>query len=89
MLQALDFWIEPPRRVVLAGPPEDPATRELLRASHQVFQPNKVVMGNTGQVVPFVKTLPLQDRHPTAYVCTGTSCQPPTRDEGRLRGLLR
>jgi uncharacterized protein YyaL (SSP411 family) len=87
MLQALDFFLNEPRRVVLAGDPTLPESRALLRAAHSVFQPNKVVLGNIGPVEPFARTLPASGG-PTAYVCTGTSCQPPTRDAAKLKALL-
>jgi hypothetical protein len=46
MLHALDFSLEEPNGVVIAGDPADAGTRELLRAAHSVYQPNKVVLGN-------------------------------------------
>ncbi len=49
LLQALDFSLEEPRRAVVAGDPSSPETRALLRAIHSVYQPNKVVLGNTGR----------------------------------------
>jgi uncharacterized protein YyaL (SSP411 family) len=88
MLHALDFWIEEPRRVVIAGDPHWPKTRELLHAAHSVYQPNKVVLGNAGAVEPFAKTLPAKDG-PLAYLCTGKACQPPTSEPAKLRNLLR
>ena len=58
MLQALDCSLEEPCRAVVAGDPGSPETRALLRAIHSVYQPNKVVLGNTGPVEPFARTLP-------------------------------
>ena len=46
MLHALDFSLEEPRRVVIAGNSDSKQFRELLRAAHSVYQPNKVVLGN-------------------------------------------
>ena len=87
MLHALDFWLDEPRRVVLAGEPDAPALRELLHAAHSVYQPNKIILGNTGAVEPFAQTLPAK-AGATAYVCTGTACQPPTSDGAVLKALL-
>ena len=89
MLLALDFFLHEPRRVVLSGTDDRSALAALLRATHAVYQPNKVILGATGPVEPFAKTLPPKDNHPTAYVCTGTSCQPPTQDPEKVRTLLR
>jgi uncharacterized protein len=88
MLQALDFSLQEPRRAVLAGDPAAPETRALLKAVHLVYQPNKVVLGNTGAVEPFAKTLPA--KHGAAvYLCTGTACQAPMSDPARVRELLK
>jgi uncharacterized protein len=87
MLQAVDFWLEEPRRVVVAGDPADAGTRELLRAAHSVYQPKKVVLGNRGAVGEFVQTLPARNG-PVVYLCTGAACQPPTSQPEELRRLL-
>ena len=88
LLCALDFWLEEPRRVVIAGDAASPKARELLRAAHSVYQPNKVVLSNTGSVEPFAKTLPAKNG-PVVYLCTGTACQPPTQDALKVKQLLR
>jgi len=88
MLQALDFSLQEPRRVVIAGEAGSAVGRALLRAVHSVFQPNKVVLGTAGAVDPFTRTLPAENG-PVAYVCTGTSCQAPTRDAKALTRMLR
>ena len=86
MLQAFEFSLEEPKRAVLAGDPSQ--ARPLLRAIHSVYQPNKVVLGNTGPVEAFAKTLPAKDG-PVVYLCTGTACQPPTKDAARVKELLK
>jgi uncharacterized protein YyaL (SSP411 family) len=88
LLQALDFSLQEPRRVVVAGDPRSAEARSLLRAIHSIYQPNKVVLGNTGPVEEFARTLPAKDG-PVVYLCTGTSCQPPTRDPAKLKDLLQ
>ncbi|MBI2925989.1 MAG: thioredoxin domain-containing protein [Verrucomicrobia bacterium] len=88
LLCALDFWLEEPRRVVIAGDAASPQARALLRAAHSVYQPNKVVLSNSGPVEPFAKTLPAKDG-PVVYLCTGTACQPPTQDVLKVKQLLR
>jgi hypothetical protein len=88
LLCALDFWLEEPRRVVIAGDSTSPAARALLCAAHSVYQPNKVLLSNTGPVEPFAKTLPARDG-PVAYLCTGAACQPPTAVADELKRLLR
>ncbi len=89
MLMALDFRIEEPQRAVIAGSTKAGDTRALIRAAHGVYQPVKVVLGTTGPVEPFAQTLPLKHDKPTAYVCTGTACLPPTQDANELKELLK
>jgi len=87
MLQALDFWLEEPRRVVIAGDRSAAKLPELLCAAHAVYQPHKIVLGNTGAVEPFAKTLAAQGEA-TAYLCTGNSCQPPTSDPMEVMKMM-
>jgi len=87
MLQALDFSLDEPRRAVVAGDAAAPETRALLRAVHSVYQPNQIVLGNTGPVEPFARTLPAQG-NAVVYVCSGTACLPPTSDPAKVRALL-
>jgi hypothetical protein len=75
MLQALDFSLQEPKRVVIAGEAGSAETRELLRAIHSVFQPNKVVLGNTGAVDDFARTLPAKNG-PVGRMCAP---EPPAR----------
>jgi len=89
MLLALDFNLEEPKRAVVAGGAGSPASKSLLRAIHSVYQPNKVVLGTTGSVEPFARTLPLQNGQPAVYICTGTACQPATREPEKVKQLLK
>jgi uncharacterized protein len=88
MLHALDFWLEEPRRVVIAGDPRSAKTRELIHAAHAVYQPNKVVLGNVGAVEEFARTLPAKSG-PVVYLCAGKACQPPTNEPTKVIEMLR
>jgi uncharacterized protein YyaL (SSP411 family) len=88
LLQALAFWIEPPRRAVIADDGDSVGRAALLQAAHGVFQPHKVVTGRTGPVEPFARSLPAPAGRATAYVCTGTACQAPTQDPAVLAAQL-
>ncbi len=88
MLQALAFSLEEPKRVVIAGDTKDAAFLKLVKAAHSVYQPNKVVLGTSGAVESFAKTLPAKDNKATVYLCTGTSCLPPNHDSQKLREQL-
>lgn len=89
MLHAVAFAGEPPFRAVIAGDPALPETQALLRAAHRVYQTHRVILGTTGPVEPFARTLLPRDGKPTAYICTGTSCRPPTSDPAAVRKSLR
>jgi len=88
LLQALAFTLEEPRRVVVAGTP-GPDRAVMVRAAHLVYEPNRVILGTDGRVEPFARTLTARDGRVTAYVCTGTACQPPTADPAVVTELLR
>jgi len=87
MLHALDFWLDEPRRVVIAGEPGSTDFHELLRTAHSVYQSNKIVLGISGAVEPFARTL-VAKCAATAYVCTGTACRPPTAAAAILKQSL-
>ena len=88
MLQAVAFASEEPFRAVIAGDPAAPETKALIRAAHGVYQAHRVILGTAGPVEPFAITLLPREGKPTAYVCTGTSCQPPTSDPAQVRKSL-
>jgi uncharacterized protein YyaL (SSP411 family) len=89
LLLALDFSLEEPRRVLVAGDPRTAPSKALLHAAHSFYQPNKVVLGTSGPVEPFAKTLTPKDSRSVIYICTGTACQPPTQDPKQVQQLLR
>jgi uncharacterized protein YyaL (SSP411 family) len=87
MLHALDFWLDEPRRAVISGDLNSPTFQHLLHATHSVYQPNKIVLSNTGAVEPFAKGLPA-NKEATVYICTGNACQAPTSEPMKVRELL-
>lgn len=89
LLLGLGYWLEEPRRVVVAGDRTLALTRQLIHAAHAVYQPNKVVLGTDGGVEPFAKTLAAKGEQPVAYVCTGRACQAPTRDVSKIQQALK
>ena len=87
MMLALDLSLAEPRRIVIAGDPKSAMGKKLIHAAHSVYQPDKVVLGNTGAVEEFARTLPAKDG-PVVYLCTGKACQPPTSDPSTVRRQL-
>ena len=89
MLLALDYSLEEPKRIVIAGKMDSSDVQAFLHAAHSVYQPTKVVLGTDGAVEPFAKTLKAKENQPTAYLCTGTACQPPTHDPAKIKAFLK
>jgi hypothetical protein len=88
MLHALDFSLQEPKRVVITGDADSTNFHELLRATHSVYQPDKIVLGSTGAVEEFVRNLPVKNEA-MVYLCTGNSCQPPTNDATKVGEILK
>jgi uncharacterized protein YyaL (SSP411 family) len=87
MLHALDFSLQEPKRVVIAGNINSREFHELLRAAQSVYQPYKIVFGNSGAVEEFARSLPVKNKA-MVYLCTGNSCQPPTSDAAEVKKML-
>ena len=87
LLQALDFLVHEPRRAVITGDPKSIGTLNLIAAAHAAYQPNKVVLGVVGPVESFAKTLP-KEGNSSAYLCTGSACQPPTSNALKLQEMM-
>jgi uncharacterized protein YyaL (SSP411 family) len=88
MLHALDFSLQEPKRVVIAGDANSAKFHELLRAAHSVYQPDKIILGNAGAVEEFAGSLPAKNGA-TVYLCAGNSCQSPTSEVARVKELLK
>jgi uncharacterized protein YyaL (SSP411 family) len=84
----LDFAVPEAERIALVGDFTCGSTASLLRASHGVLAPHKVVLGNAGPVEEFTRTLPVNEEFTQAFCCTGNACQPPTRDKEKVREFL-
>jgi hypothetical protein len=88
MLHALDFSLEEPQRIVIAGEPASDKFQGLLRAAHSVYQPDRIISGNAGPVGEFARTLPAKNGA-VAYLCTGSACRPPTADAADVINFQR
>ncbi len=88
LLSALDFWLSEPQRIVLASDAHDGDLESLLQAVHQVYEPVRVVLGTAGPVEEFAQSLEPKENRPTAFVCSGTACQPPVHEPDQLRNYL-
>ncbi len=86
---ALDWILQEPRRVVIAGDPASPEVAGLVHAAHQVFYPHRVILGTQGPVESFARELRPLNGQAQAYCCTGTACQAPTSDKSVVQAFLR
>ena len=87
LCQALDYSLDESRRVVITGDPVNKDVQALIAATHSVYQPTKVVLGNRGQVEEFATTIK-DSPQAEAYFCRGKTCQLPTHDPVKLKQML-
>jgi uncharacterized protein YyaL (SSP411 family) len=89
LLSAVEAWHEGFQEIAIIGPMDSPQTRELLRAVHSRYLPNKVVTlldpswpdgPEITRRVPLLPDKKMVDDQPTAYVCRNYACQTPATD---------
>ncbi|RMG48645.1 MAG: thioredoxin domain-containing protein, partial [Acidobacteria bacterium] len=96
MLVALDFYLDTPRQIIIAGKRQGADTRRLLGVIYQRYLPNSVLLladGAAGQEyfsqrIPFFKQVKMIDGKATAYICQNFACQLPTTDPQTVAKLL-
>lgn len=96
MLAALDFHIDKPKQIIIAGDPKQEAVRYMLKEVHKRYIPNKIILfadGGPGQrflgqSLPFIKSMRMIDGRATAYVCENYVCKLPTSDLQVMAKLL-
>jgi len=94
-LCALDFYLSPPKEVVIVGSRENAATADLLRVLFNTWHPNKVVVAHDPtdttptDYLMLVKNRTMINGQPTVYVCQRYSCQTPVNDPDSLQKQLR
>lgn len=96
MLVALDYYFSKPQQIIIAGDLEAPCTQEMLKAVHQRFIPNKIliVLGDAesqkavSRYLPLVEGFARIDDKATAYVCVNYTCALPTNDVVMMNEIL-
>jgi len=90
------LFAEHPTQVVITGAVGDPAAEKLERAANDIFRFGKAVLRVTPATS--LEYLPVALRHtlphlpkdkPSALVCSGNTCLPPTTDPEELKRLLQ
>jgi uncharacterized protein YyaL (SSP411 family) len=96
MLVALDYSLNKPRQIVIAGKPDAPETQALLAEVRRHFLPNTVVLladGAEGQAYlgennEAIRAMSMIDGKPAAYVCENFTCKAPVKEPKALSQLL-
>ncbi len=97
LMVAVDFSMGPLYEVVIAGDPDAPDTRAMLKALRKHFIPNKVVLLRPGEDISpeiatlagYTKDLMSIEGNATAYVCHNHSCNLPTTEIDTMLKLLK
>jgi uncharacterized protein YyaL (SSP411 family) len=91
LVLALQFHLGDPREVVIAGEPDDAATKEMLKVVRRQFPPHRVVVllhkGNRKALEAMSPLFQGKEEMdgPTAYVCRRGVCEAPVTDPKRLK----
>jgi uncharacterized protein YyaL (SSP411 family) len=96
LVAALHFSLSKPKHIIIAGGPNAPDTRVMLRLVHQRYIPHKFLIladGGAGQKqiaqwLPFVDAIRQRDGKATIYICENYVCKLPTSDPQVAARLL-
>jgi hypothetical protein len=96
MLAALDFQLEKPRQIIIAGKRDAEDTQMLLRRVQQHFLPRKILLLADGgdlhqrlsESQPALKGMRALQGKATAYICRDYVCDLPTTDPEQVDRLL-
>jgi uncharacterized protein YyaL (SSP411 family) len=96
MLVALDYSLNKPRQIVIAGKKDAPETKALLNEVHRHFLPTAILLladGGEGQNYlggknEAIRSMTLIDGKPAACVCENFTCKAPVTDPKQLGDLL-
>ncbi|XP_070186193.1 spermatogenesis-associated protein 20-like isoform X2 [Littorina saxatilis] len=82
---ALTFHLQTPKQIIIVGPQDADDTKAMLRAVHDCFIPNKILIWADGSKQGFLyekldllKSLNMVEEKATAYVCENYRCAAPT-----------
>lgn len=97
MLVAVDFHLDKPKQIVIAGNLEQDDVKAMLREVHKQYIPNKVILladGGEGQrflsrYVSFIQSIKMRDGKATSFICENYVCQLPTSDLKEMARLLQ
>ena len=96
MLCALEWALEPPRHVVIAGDPGSADFHALTTVLHERLGPKRTLLAVTSEDdrdwwakrAPWLAEMRPSGGRATAFVCEEWTCRAPVTDPGELRGIL-
>ena len=96
MMAAVNFYLDKPKQILIAGQRNSPDTTAILREVHKRFIPNKIlVLADGGPAhqrlnasLEILDSLRQVDGKATAYVCEDYVCKLPTNDVAVVARLL-
>ena len=95
LMLGLDFAAGSSFEIVIAGDPAAADTRAMIRALHQPFLPNKVLLlrpadtpGPLADIAAYTATMQQLEDKAAAYVCQNFACELPTTDLAKMQQLL-
>ena len=96
MLNAVEFAHGESYEIVIAGNPESEDTQEMIRAIHDTFIPNRVILlkgtehqtREISRLAPYAKFHDTVGGKATAHVCIDYNCKLPTNDTAQLLKLI-
>jgi uncharacterized protein YyaL (SSP411 family) len=96
LLASLDYALGPSMELVVAGAPDDAATRGLLKTVRRGFHPNTIVLlrppdgaDDALALAPWMEHHTEVDGVTAAYVCVGHQCRLPVTTPDELKRQLR
>ncbi|HEU4685625.1 MAG TPA: thioredoxin domain-containing protein [Nitrospira sp.] len=94
LLCAVDWHVAHPKEIVVMGSCGNPLTEALVRAVHQRYIPNKVVLcvedqaESAGRAWPLAAGKSTINGSPAVYICHQRTCSPPVTEPSQLDRLL-
>ncbi|MGI8847282.1 MAG: thioredoxin domain-containing protein [Candidatus Dormibacteria bacterium] len=85
---ALELALSAPREVAVVGDRDDEATRALVDAVWQHYDPLRVLAWGAVETVPLLANRPLVEGRAAAYVCEQFACQAPVTGVAALQAAL-
>jgi uncharacterized protein YyaL (SSP411 family) len=96
MLAALDFHLDKPKQIIIAGNRQNEDTQRMLREVNKKYLPNRILLladGGIGQqflgqYLPSIQPMMMLNGKATAFICENYACKLPTTDLTVMMELL-